>query len=95
MDRKISDRSKAIRTAGIRSGSTDHVRQVAEQLRIQADHREAGRIYEAPNGISQEAASVVCCPRCGKNSVSAKLNSDEEVDYCPSCRYTIPRGDVA
>lgn len=85
MSRKISDRSKAIRSAGL---NTDH-KNIVEGL--QSQYRR--RVNDPSSRDMDSNSATPNCPRCGNTTVVAKLSHGEEVDYCGRCRWSIPHPD--
>jgi len=80
---------EALRRGGLRVGKAD-VAEVsaglADRFRIRTRPS-----FTPPSHPDLKTADVRHCPRCKAAFVEAKLGDEQTVDYCPACRWAMPR----
>jgi ribosomal protein S27AE len=85
----VSERSAAIRTAGVTGAS--EVNATAAGLEHRFLQRERGTPIRHMGPVPEPAkASTVSCPRCSATMTMAKLGDESDVEYCTRCRLAIP-----
>jgi len=82
----------ALRRGGLRVGSVS-ANEVAAGLadRFRLRTRPS---FAPPRHPDLKTGDVRHCPRCKAAFVEAKLGDDQTVDYCPACRWAMPRPPV-